>query len=230
MTDAIDRTGVHAVGDEDAESRPGALWDGDTGTLAYDVRRALARLVQGPYLDATHHREMWNALIGAQDVVRSRLADLFLELHVDRDRGVAFVRNARSQAVAVPTVVRTQPMTFIDTVVVLHLRSLLLQAQARGEAVLVDREEIVDAVAVYRPHVSSDEAGFAKRVRAAVAKMEKASVLLKTDVEDRFRVSPILELVFTAEEVAHVQAQYERMLATGSQTGGHDDEGDADDV
>lgn len=196
----------------EADPRPDVLWEGDAGSLPYNARRALVRLVKGPYLDESRHPELWNALIAAQVPIRERLADLFLELVIDLDRAVAFVRNVSAPEAQAPSVVRTQPLTFTDTVVVLHLRSLLVQARMRGEAVFVDREEIDAAVAVYRSQASTDEAGFVRAVDASVNKMDNAGLLQRTAVEGRFSISPVLELVFGADEVAAVAAQYRRLL------------------
>ncbi|CAM2751848.1 DUF4194 domain-containing protein [Actinomyces slackii] len=195
-----------------ASLAPGALWDGDAGALPRDTRRAIVRLVQGPYLSAERQPDLWNALMSDEAVVQRHLADMFLALVIDRETGLAFVRNADDPTGAAPSVVRTMPLTFIDTALLLHLRTLLLRVPAAGQRAFVDREELLDHLRVYRPRTSTDESGFDKRVSASVSKMLKASLLRETSVGERYEISPILALVFGPDEVAAVAREYRRML------------------
>ena len=47
----------------------------------------------------------------------------------------------------------------------------------------------------------------------SIAKMTDNSILLRAEVDDRWEISPVLRLVFGAEEVATVTADLERMAA-----------------
>ncbi|WP_454084119.1 DUF4194 domain-containing protein [Georgenia sp. Marseille-Q6866] len=204
--------------DPTAGAPPGALWDGDTGTLHLASRRALVQLLRGPYLAARRHPQLWSALLGDEQPIRSRLADLFLELVLDTEAEVAFVRNAEPDGVEAPRVVRAAAMTFMDTAMVLHLRQLLLQAGS-GERVIVGADEVADQLQVYRGRDDADPAGFAKRINASWTKLEKYGILQRTSTEGRVEISPVLRLVFGAEEIAAVQSEFERLLTR------HDDDG-----
>ena len=201
--DGLDHTGG---------ANPGALWDGDPGSLPRDTRRTLVRLLQGPYLTTELHPELWNALLKDEADIRRRLGDLFLELVIDREAGLAFTRNASDPTGAAPSVMRAMRLTLVDTVLLLHLRTLLLRANTPGERVFVDRSEIDDHLSVYRPHTSTDHTGFMRRVSSSVDKLKRAALLRDTDVAERYEVSPVLALVFTADEVAAVTAEYRRLL------------------
>lgn len=201
--DGLDHTGG---------ANPGALWDGDPGSLPRDTRRTLVRLLQGPYLTTELHPELWNALLKDEADIRRRLGDLFLELVIDRAAGLAFTRNASDPTGAAPSVMRAMRLTLVDTVLLLHLRTLLLRANTPGERVFVDRSEIDDHLSVYRPHTSTDHTGFMRRVSSSVDKLKRAALLRDTDVAERYEVSPVLALVFTADEVAAVTAEYRRLL------------------
>ncbi|WP_081379453.1 DUF4194 domain-containing protein [Actinomyces oris] len=194
-----------------------ALWEGDAGGLARDTRRALVRLLQGPYVSSELHPDLWNAVVSDEPSVRRYLADLFLTLVMDRDVGVAFVRNVEDPSGQAPSVVRSLPLTLVDTVLLLHLRTLVLRGETSGQRAFVDRSELQDHLAVYRPHASTDHAGFAKRVNASINKMKDASILRTTQVPDRFQISPVLNLIFGPDEVAAITAEYRRML--GEDTG-----------
>ena len=224
-------SGEDAVPDDTAATPDGArgLWDGDTGTLAFDTRRVLVQLLSGPSLDAERHRLLWPVLIRDESAVRSHLSDLFLELLIDPDLGVAFVRQVETDELDIPVLLRRQQLTFVDSVVLLHLRQLLIRAQSAGERAVVSTAEVVDAASVYARSDSTDHAGFAKRVAASVEKLKKASLLRKLRGSDeRFEIAPTLKLLFSAERVEALLREY-RVLG-GEDVGDHDDAASASDV
>jgi hypothetical protein len=188
-----------------------ALWEGDTGTLREPSRRVLVQLLRGPYLSASRHGNLWTALLSDEDAVRSSLADLFLDLVTDHAAQVAFVRNT-SADVDAPKVMRTATLTFLDTALLLHLRKTLLQ-EGGGRKTIVGADEVADQLQVYRGKDNADIAGFSKRINSSWQKMVKYGLLAATSTEGRFEVSPVLRLVFGAEEIAAVQAEYRRLAA-----------------
>lgn len=192
------------------------LWDGDSGTLREPSRRVLVQLLRGPYLSASRHGNLWTALLSDEDAVRSSLADLFLDLVTDHAAQVAFVRNT-SADVDAPKVMRTATLTFLDTALLLHLRQTLLQ-ESGGRKTIVGADEVADQLQVYRGKDNADIAGFSKRINSSWQKMVKYGLLAATSTEGRFEVSPVLRLVFGAEEIAAVQAEYRR-LATEVEPG-----------
>ena len=188
-----------------------ALWDGDKGTLREPSRRVLVQLMRGPYLSASRHGNLWTALLSDEDAVRSSLADLFLDLVTDHAAQIAFVRNT-SADVDAPKVMRTATLTFLDTALLLHLRQTLLQ-ESGGRKTIVGADEVADQLQVYRGKDNADIAGFSKRINSSWQKMVKYGLLAATSTEGRFEVSPVLRLVFGAEEIAAVQAEYRRLAA-----------------
>src|SRR2546427_680434 len=91
------------------------------------------------------HAKLWPALIRSEAAIRSSLADLFLELVLDRDSGVAFTRQADTEDVDAPVLLRTSPLTFIDSVLLLYLRQQLAEADARGNRAVVADAEMAEA-------------------------------------------------------------------------------------
>lgn len=193
------------------ESATAGLWAGDGGTLREPSRRALVQLLRGPYLSASRHPNLWSALLADEEQIRSRLADLFLDLVTDHDSQVAFVRNVQAAADA-PKVMRTATLTFLDTAMLLHLRQQLLH-DSHGARTIVGADEVADQLQVYRGSDNADPAGFAKRINTSWNKMITYGLLAKTSTEGRFEVSPVLRLVFGPEEIAAVRAEYRRLLA-----------------
>lgn len=192
--------------------RDGALFDGDTGALPLDARRALCQLLSGPSIDQGRHSQLWPAVLRYESQLRSHLNDLFLELVLDRDAGVAFTRQADTGELETPVLLRTSPLTFIDSVLLLYLRQQLAEADAQGHRAVVEESVLVDALSVYEKNLSTDRAGFNKRVTGAIAKMKDNHVLEKLrGSEDRYEVSPTLKLLFSAEDVQNLAQIYRQL-------------------
>lgn len=182
----------------------------DHGELDAATRRVLLKLLNGPYLRAEEHAKLWSALEINEPVVRTRLADLYLDLIVDRDAGVAFVRNLDVEDA--PKVVRSQRLTLVDTVMVLHLRRLLLARQGSESRAFVGRDEIEDHLRGFLRNDTTDKKAQDDRISRSITKMTDNSILLRTDADDRWEISPVLALVFGADEVAMVTADLNRMV------------------
>lgn len=184
-----------------------ALWPGDTGTLPAEVRAVLVRLVQGPYVSQVTAPNLWAALVAHERIIRSRLADLFLELALDLDEEIAFARNADTDG-AGPGLMRKTTLSFADTALLLHLRHLLLRAAAAGERAYVGLEEMVDNLSQYRDPGDTDLALVARRARAAVKRMVDYKILTPLEADDRYEIMPILALIVTSDVVAGLEAEY----------------------
>jgi Domain of unknown function (DUF4194) len=186
-----------------------ALYLGDCGQLPLETRRVLVQLLAGPSLDGRRHARLWPVLIRDETVVRSRLADLFLELVIDPGQQVAFTRQADVGELDAPVLLRRLPLTFLDSVLLLFLRQRLTQAEVRGERAVVEELDIVEHVAPYERATNTDHAGFNKRIQASVEKMKKNSILQKVrGSENRYEISPTLKLLFSAANIADLTQQY----------------------
>lgn len=188
------------------------LWPQDRGTLPMDARSALLQLVRGPYLSETRDAKLWAALMANRPAIASRLADLFLELTIDEDAGVAFAHNATSEERELPKAARTSTMTLLDSIMVLTLRrELLLSCGAR---VFVDQEGLFEALGQYRNLDKLDPASYRERLKTSWNRMVEMRILLKGESIDRYEVSPVLKILFGAEEAQAVNDAFERLLET----------------
>jgi len=197
--------------DSDAD----ALFSGDSGTLALDTRRVLVQLLVGPALDGQRHSRLWPILVRDEALIRQRLAELFLELVIDLEMQVAFTRQVMADDLDIPILLRRAQLTLIDSVLLLHLRQRLTQADTQGERAVVAMDEIIEFLDLYVRATSTDHAGFKKRVHAAVEKFKKSSILRKLrSSEDRFEISPTLKLLFSAEEIQALTQVYQHLTET----------------
>ena len=191
-----------------------ALYQGDSGELSLDARRVLVQLLAGPSLDGQRHSKLWPILIRDEAAIRSRLSELFLQLVIDRDLQVAFTRQAETGDLEVPRLLRRANLTFLDSILLLHLRQRLTQAEAHGDRAVVSTDEIVEFLGVYEQAGNTDRALFEKRIHASIEKVKKHSILRKIrSSEDRFEISPTLKLLFSAEEIQALTRIYHDMRA-----------------
>ena len=189
-----------------------ALYQGDSGELSLDARRVLVQLLAGPSLDGQRHSRLWPILIRDEMAIRSRLSELFLQLVIDRDLQVAFTRQAETGDLEVPRLLRRANLTFLDSILLLHLRQRLTQAEAHGDRAVVSTDEIVEFLGVYEQAGNTDRALFVKRIHASIEKIKKHSILRKIrSSEGRFEISPTLKLLFSAEEIQVLTRIYHDM-------------------
>jgi hypothetical protein len=184
----------------------------------------LLHLIRGPYLAAGRNRDLYQALLNNRRPIESRLADIFMELVVDQDAELAFVRNAQGADGRLPRAVRNMPLTTIDTLMVLTLRwELLMDSLNR---VFIGRDEMLEQLANYRPISKLDEAGFHRRLMGSWSKLVKAGILRPVDGnEDRCEISPVLRLVFGTEEVRAIAQEFADLLALANAGDAGDGEG-----
>lgn len=209
---AHENTMTQATGHE--EQPADVLFVNDTGELPLDTRRVLVQLLSGPSLEGRRHPRLWPVLLRDEQVIRRRLAELFLELVLDRDVQVAFTSQVAAEELDIPILLRRAQLTFVDSILLLFLRQRLTQAESHGERAVIARDEMVENLMPYERAASTDRAGFSKRVNASVEKLKKHNILQKLRAsEDRFEIAPTLKLLFSAEEIIALTALYDRMAA-----------------
>lgn len=189
------------------------LFVGDKGMLPLDTRRALVQILTGPSIDGRRNPNLWQILLRDEDILKKRLGDLFLELVIDRDQQVGFTRQIRSDDLEIPRMLRNIPLTFIDSVLLLHLRQLLLEASSRGERALISAEEMKERLVMYEKSTNTDHAGFERRCASSIVKMKDCNILAKTrGTEDRFEISPVLGILFSGDEIEALARAYEAIV------------------
>jgi uncharacterized protein DUF4194 len=202
---------AHGGADEHAAT---GLWPGDTGVLSEGSRRALLRLIKGPYLSGQDTSGLWSALLADERAIRSRLHELFLDLVIDTTGEFAFVRNVSTDDLSTPATVRTETLTFMDTAMLLVLRQALLTADTDGR-VIVGKDEVFEQLRVYRTP-DRDEHDFDKRMNSSWLKMRNTLRLVHSaaragEDEDRVEISPVVRLLVDPEQVRAISAEYAKI-------------------
>ncbi|MEK6744219.1 MAG: DUF4194 domain-containing protein [Nitrospirota bacterium] len=199
----------------DNEPQTAELYHGDTGRLPQDGRSVLAALLAGPSIDAKRNINLWPALLRYEDEIRSRLSELYLTLELDRELGVAFIKKADTGDLDTPTTLRRREITFIQSVLILYLRRLLIEATSKGEPAITSETDMMDHLKLYEPTGNTDHHGFEKKINSAVDTMRKFSILSAIrGSDDRYEISPTLKLLFTPENAESMIRVY-RALKDG---------------
>lgn len=178
-----------------------SLFEGDEGGLELAQRQTLVTLIKQRFISGRTHPRDWQVLVEHERVLRSRLNDLFLDLAVDREREVAWKRQAVSETGSrFPTLLYDAAWSREETLVLVHLRDRLRAGLATGDArTFVDREDLVAHVASFRPAHATDVAGDEKRARNAVAGVVKSGLLIGAVGDDRYEISEAVEPLLPLE-------------------------------
>lgn len=187
----------------DESARSLALFEGDLSRLFPDQRRCLHALLKRRYLSAEHDPELWQTLQENTELITSRLNDVFLDLFIDRHRGIAFKQPAPDDgATSMPSLLRNLAHTKEETIVMVYLRRKFFASRQEGdEAVFVDRTALLDEVAEMRPEHATNRAMDHKRATKAIENLATAGILLGKSDADRFQISPIIEVLMPIEKL-----------------------------
>jgi hypothetical protein len=203
----LDEEDTEYVGAEESDG-PSPLFTGDTGQSAQDVRETLVTLLKRRYISSERHGKDWRVVQANEAALRTRLNDMFLDLIIDREYEVAYKRQAIADTgTKFPTLLYDQAYTREETILLVHLRRMIRRTQKAGEdAVFVDRGELVDEVASFRPASSTNEVRDKNAANNAVDALIKNDLLLRTAESDRYLVSPIIEVLLPVEKVQNLAA------------------------
>ncbi|HEY8914263.1 DUF4194 domain-containing protein [Lacisediminihabitans sp.] len=224
MPDSVTTDGVETADAADEISDAASLFVGDTGVLDIDTRRAIVRLIRGPFLDGGADEAVWAALQRNDGVVRQFLSEIFLTLVVDDAERIAFAQQGEEADVAFPKLLRRVPLTLVDSALLLFLRQQLSTVSGTGQRAIVGLDDITAQLQPYQRQGASDHSIHAKRINAAVTKMRDNGILRATSTEARFEVSPVLRILFPPEQIAALTEAYDRLGEPDAQ-----DSGDAED-
>jgi hypothetical protein len=186
------------------EEDPAELFAGDAGTLDADVRRVLVQLLRRKFLLAEKNPAQWRTLLENQQIIESRMHDLFVRLVVDHDRGVAYKQQVRSVELDVPILLKDDPYNRAETLVLVHLRTVFQRERGTGEmSARVDIEELEQTVLTYFDPHDHNLARRQQEVRNAVQRLVNEG-LLAEESAGRYRVTPMVEVVLSTEKLAEL--------------------------
>ncbi len=178
---------------------------GDRGTLDPEIRRLLAHILQRRFIAAERNRREWTLLLDHQQVIESRLNDLYLRLVVDHGRGFAYKQQLRSDEIDMPVLLKDAPYTRAETLVLVHLRTVYQRESAAGEAsVRIDIEDLEQTVLSYFTDVDGGTARQQKAIRNAMDRLDREGIV-QEETSGRYRISALVEVVLSAETLKELR-------------------------
>lgn len=187
------------------EDDPDELFAGDHGTLDAEVRRVLVHVLQRRFLASDRNRREWKLLLDHQQVIESRLNDLFLRLVVDHGRGLAYKQQVRSDELEVPILLKDLPYSRVETLVLVHLRTVHQRESAAGESsVRIDIEDVEQNVLSYFTEMDGSTARQQKAVRKAMERLDREGII-DEETTGRYRISPLVEVILSAEKLKELR-------------------------
>ncbi|MBL8931669.1 MAG: DUF4194 domain-containing protein [Kineosporiaceae bacterium] len=180
-----------------------SLWEGDEGRLTLDQRRALVALLKNRFITGATHPREWKALLLNPVVVRSRLNEMFLGLHLHRDKEVAYKFPISADGSArYPTLLYDTAWTREETVLLVYLRRRSRAEEANGAPrAFIDRVEMLDHVESLRPAHATDRARDRRRAENAVDSLVSAGLLLGAKGSERYEISPVIDVILPLERL-----------------------------
>ncbi|MCT2581744.1 DUF4194 domain-containing protein [Actinophytocola gossypii] len=202
--DWSDDTAAGFIAPVSMEDDPAELFAGDAGTLDADVRRVLVQLLRRKFLLAEKYPAQWRTLQENQQIIESRLHDLFVRLVVDHDRGIAYKQQVRSAELDVPILLKDDPYNRAETLVLVHLRTVFQRESGTGEtSARVDIEELEQTVLTYFDPEDHNLARGQRDIRKAIERLATEG-LITEESAGRYRITPLVEVVLSTEKLTEL--------------------------
>lgn len=196
----------------DAEAGRGGLADGPAEDRLPDLaRRALVALLMNRYVSRARHRAAWDGIRIYRTELGARLDEMFLDLVVDEDAGVAFKRQQDGEDA--PRVLRRErPLTRDASFVLIYLAQEYAQADPDDGPVVITRDQIGEFLRTFREDGDGDDARFSRRVDAAINTLIKPWQILERDpgVDYLFTISPVIAPLIGPDEMVRFHAAFRR--------------------
>ncbi|HZM74557.1 MAG TPA: DUF4194 domain-containing protein [Candidatus Limnocylindrales bacterium] len=180
-----------------------ALFEGDDGGLELPQRRVLVALLKQRFITSQSHPKEWKTLTANPRPIRSRLNDLFLDLHLDTGREVAYKRQVVPEGGGrFPTLLHDTAWSREETILLVYLRTRSRSEEAAGTSrTYVDRQDMLEHVATLRPAHATDHAADGRRAINAIESLSRAGLLIGASTADRFEVSRAIDVLLPLERL-----------------------------
>ena len=201
-------------------------FEGDTSELPAEACWALQELVAAPHM-TDQARKHWPAVLRHEQQLRSRLNELGLVLEINRERGYAFTRQAEDPSPYSRTLLRARTLSLGASALALYLYNQFLLAP---EDPVVEHDEILDHMAVYRRPTDTDDVDFRRRTNAAITSLEDAAILRQLGTSSRYLIHPVILSTLSADRVEALRERFEALASVEDSSNLDETEGEGDDA
>lgn len=196
-----------AEGDDTLGAGTDSLFDGDLGTLDGDLRSVLVSLLRRRYVAEDDNVRAWQLLTENQHLLQSRLNDQFLQLVVNHEYRIAYKIQAEPDGGdSFPTLLKDNAYSREQAVLMAYLRAEYRSQSNAGEPVVfVDRDKMLAEVESYLSISETQRSRSHTAAQNAIVHLYRSRILLKTPDPDRFRVSPVIELILSVDQLNQLE-------------------------
>lgn len=192
------------------------LFAGDTGRLPLKLRQALIRLLRGPYIDGNSTDKVFGTIVDHQEILRSRLSELFLVLVIDEDRKIALLRPAGVEEPHTTALQRQREMTREETLLLLRMRLVQDRHAGTGNEAVVSRAEIIEVLEQYLDPDQRDAKSVEDLADQNIRKLvNERRLLLPTELDDVYVISAALPLALPYENIGDIITAMEALADDG---------------
>jgi hypothetical protein len=221
---AMDFSSLPTVGDT---SLPGlstertTRFEQDSSELDNRACWALQNLLTRRYITKDGHPEVWSWMMEYRRKIASRLSELNLVLVIDEAIEHAYTEQADDESPWARKLLRRDTLQLYDSVLALHLAKMVRAAP--DVRVLISRDDMHALFGNIDNVRDRDEDRFERRINAAIKKLTDVKILLSTDEEDNFTVSPIILSLMTAARIEALEVQFAALTPAGAHSVDLDD-------
>lgn len=183
-----------------------ALFDGDTGQFSLEIRRALVRLLRGPYVDGTADPRLWTAIVDHRQAIGSYLSEIFLLLTIDSERKIAMLAPAEIEATHSSPIVARKPLRREETLLALRLRLLLDRHAGSGTDATISRAGAREILGEHRQPGAVDDKRLEELTDSSIARLLALRLILPTELAHVYRVSNALAMALPFDSVEQIPA------------------------
>jgi hypothetical protein len=193
-------------------------FDGDVSELAPEACWALQELVAAPHVSSKSGKT-WPVVLQYERELCTRLSELGLVLEINREFGYAFTRQADDLSPRSRVILRTRTLSLSASALALYLYS---QYVVSPDDPVVDTADMIDHMMAYKRPDDTDEAGFQRKIHAAIRALDEAWIIKPVKGTSRYVVYGVITAILTAEQVTVLEERY-RAIARGDVPGAEDD-------
>lgn len=207
------------------------FFNGYSGGMTLEQSRTLIELLKNNYISNEFNAREWSTLLASPALFRSRLHELCLDLVIDRDLGVARKVLAVSEdGIKLPHLYQNHAFSRDETILLIMLRKRLIGHVPEDGPQMVDREEMHDFYFSFTGRASTDESAELDNVNKIIERLRKNKFIWGAENDDRFRILPIVESVFTFDVLKNLQEWLENKTVNDNENVLEDDNDDDETV
>lgn len=201
---AGDRVGGHL------DAGPGQpRFEGDTSELPPAVCWTLQELVAAPHIRAGAGRH-WTILQQYEEVLRRRLSELGLVLEINREHGYAFTKQGDDPSPHARTLLRARTLSLAASALMLYLYNQYLLAP---DDPVVETADMIEHMLGYKPPEDTDEAGFVRKIHAAIRTLDETHVIKQVTGTSRYLIYGVITSLLSADRVEALTVRYTTIAA-----------------